>query len=172
MALVFVFVGLVGCGDIISFNNPAERRKEARRENISDFLSEDVTGETGETYQTKWFDFTIDSIDEIDSYAGHTAEEGNRLLKVQVAETSTWDETITLGTFDFYMDDPSFEEFIWPITPKDSTMMPEKFDLEPGATVQHVMIFDVPTNTTELALMYTEYYDNKDIGNTIMIYID
>jgi len=170
MALVLIF--LAGCGDIISFSDPAVRRRETRRATIADFLSGDVTGETGETYQTRWFDFTIHSIDEVDSYAGHDAQEGYQLYKVQASLKNTSDDAIPMGTFDFYMDDPAFEEFIWPIAPLDDTMMPEQFDLELGEIVQYIMIFEVPAKTTELALVYTEFSENEYIGTSFIIFVD
>jgi len=177
LALAFVFVGLAGCSDIISFSDPAEKRREAnekRRESISSFIAGegDVTGETGETYKTEWFEFTVHSIEKVDSYASRTAGEGHQLYKVLITETSTSEETIPVGTFDFYMDAPAFEEYIWAIAPLDKTMMPAEFSLGPGETVQYVMIYEVPVDTTELALVYTEYYDNGEIGTSFTIYID
>jgi len=177
LILAFVFVGLAGCGDIISFTDPAQKRREAnekRRESISEFLAGegDVTGETGKTYKTEWFEFTIHSIEKVGSYAGRTAQEGQQLYKVLIIETSTSEETIPVGTFDFYMDDPTFEEYVWAVAPLDGTMMPEEFNLEPGETVQYVMLFEVPVDTTELALVYTEYFDNGEIGTSFTIYVE
>jgi len=77
-----------------------------------------------------------------------------------------------MGIFDFYMDDPNFEEYIWAIPPLDSTMMPEEFNLAPNESVQHVMAFEVPAETTKLALVYTENDENGHDGVTFSIAID
>jgi len=168
LALAFVFVGLTGCGGIISFQDPKEKRREA----ISDYLSKDVIGKTGETYKTKWFEFTIHSIEKVDSYVGRKAEEGHQLYKALITQKNIWDDSIPLGIFDFYMDDPGFAEYIWAIPPLDNTMMPEEFTLEINEFVQHVMIFEVPVGTTKLALMYTENYEGGNGGATFSISID
>lgn len=168
LVLALVCVNLAGCNRIISFTNPVEKRKES----ISNFLSKDVTGKIGGTYKTKWFEFTIHSIEEVDSYAGHTAEEGHRLFKVLITETNMEDKAIPMGLFDFYMDDPAFSEYIWAISPLDDTMMPEKFNLEPSESVQYVMVFEVPTDTSGLALTYTENDESGKDGASFAIYID
>ena len=171
LALAFVFIVLAGCEHVISFNNPAEKR----RESISDFISGNTPGEVaaepGETYRTKWFEFTIHSIEKVDSYAEHAAEDGHQLYRVIITEKNVWDDIIHMGIFDFYMDAPDFTEYVWAIPPLDDTMMPEAFDLEPGEAIQHVMIFEVPVNTAELALMYTENNENGEDGATYSIYI-
>jgi len=128
-----------------------------------------VTSKIGETYKTKWFEFTIHSIDKVSSYAGHTAEEGHQFYKVLITEKNISDDSIPMGIFDFYMDAPTFNEYIWAIPPLDETMMPEAFDLESGETVQHIMIFDVPTGTTQMALTYTENFENGEDGATFTI---
>jgi len=172
LVFVLVFMGLTGCSKIISFKSPAEKR----RDSIANFIAGDVIGEgevTGkieETYKTKWFEFTVHSIGKVDSYADHTAERGNQLYKTLITEKNISDVTLLMGTFDFYMDAPNFEEFIRAVAPLDDTMMPEEFNLEPDETVQYVMIFEVPTGTAELALMYTEFFENEGIGTTFVIY--
>lgn len=170
--LAFVFLCLAGCSHTISFVNPAERR----RDSISNFIlgntPGDVTAETGETYKTKWFEFTIQSIDKVDAYKDYKAKEGHRLYKVSISLKSIWDESIPMGLFDFYMDAPDFAEYIWAIPPLDGTMMPEAYNLTPGETVQYIMIFEVPTDTAELALSYTENYESGEDGATFAIYID
>jgi len=165
-AFALILVGLAGCGrDIISFRDPAEKRREA----ISEFIDKDVAVETGETYKTEWFEFTIHSIDKVKSYAGYEAKDGNRLYKVLVTEKNIADKAIPMGSFDFYMDAPAFEEYIWALAPLDDTMMPESFELEPGEVVQYVMIFEVPVKTDKLALVYTESYDGGGDGATFSI---
>jgi len=169
LTLALVFISLAGCGnDIISFRDPVEKRKEA----ISNFIAGNVAAEAGETYKTEWFEFTIHSIDKVDSYAGHKAEKGYRLYKVLISEKNIRDESIPMGIFDFYMDAPAFEEYIWAIPPLDDTMMPEEFDLEPDEAVQYVMVFEVPTNTAKLALVYTENYEDGEDGATFSIAVN
>jgi len=172
LAAALVFVSLAGCSHTISFTNPAEKR----RESISDFISGntpgDVAAEPGKTYATKWFEFTVHSIEKVDAYTGRTAEEGHQLYKVLLSVKSIWDAPIPMGLFDFYMDAPDFTEYIWAIPPLDGTMMPEEYNLTPNETVQYVMIFEVPTYTAGLALLYTENFEDGNDGATFAIPIN
>ena len=167
LALAFAFICLAGC-DLISFTDPAVKR----RESIANFLDKDVTGKAGETYKTKWFEFAIDSIEKADAYKTCQAKKGHQLYVVLVTVKSIGEEPVPMGIFDFYMDAPDFTEYIWPIPPVDDTMMPEEYDLESGETVQYTMIFEVPTDTTGLALLYTENYEGGNDGATFSIDIE
>jgi len=168
LALGCIFIALTGCEHTISFKDPAEERKDS----ISELIAGDVAGKVSETYKTKWFEFTIQSIDKVKSYADHKAKEGYQLYKVLITEKSVWDSSVPMGIFDFYMDDIDFTEYIWAMSPLDDTMMPEEFELEPNQTVQYVMVFEVPTNTTNLALVYTENDESGEEGATFSIRID
>jgi len=168
LVLALLFIALVGCEHSIAFVNPAEKR----RESINDLLSGDVIGDIGKSYTTRWFEFTVHSIDKADAHLGYKAQEDHLLYKVQVTLKSVWDDAIPMGTFDFYMDDTDFQEYIWAIPPLDNTMMPEEFIIQPGASVQYLMVFEVPTGTTELALLYTENNENGIDGKSFVIYID
>jgi len=77
-----------------------------------------------------------------------------------------------MGLFDFYMDAPDFDEYIWAIPPLDDAMMPEEYDLAPGEAIQHIMIFEVPVDTVELVLLYTENHESGEDGATFAIPID
>ena len=162
LALFVVMMSITGCG-----GGPANLVNTAVQ-----LLAGDVTGEIGKTYATDWFRFTIHSIEEVDSYAGHTPADDWILYDVVITETNIFDESIPMGTFDFYMDDPSFEEFIWAMEPLDGSMMPESFDLEPGDTVQYHMVFEIPAEVTDLVLMYTEIDERETEGRTFTIHID
>jgi hypothetical protein len=167
LALAIVFIGLAGCEHTISFKDPAAQRKE----DISNLIAGEVAAKTGETYQTKWFEFTVQSIEKVSEHLGYKAKEGHRLYKIPVTLKNTWNGAIPMGLFDFYMDAPDFDEYIWAIPPLDGSMMPEKFDLQPGETVQYLMIFEVPANAADLSLSYTENYEGGNDGATYSIRI-
>lgn len=173
LVLALVCVSMIGC-DRISFTDPAVKRRESISKYIDGNIpqAKDVAAETGKTYNTKWFDFTIHSIDKTDAYGGYKTKEGNQLYNVLITLKSTCDEPIPMGTFDFYLDAPDFAEYIWPIPPLDDTMMPEKYDLAPGEAVQYIMLFEVPTDTAGLILSYTETADNGVDGATFSIAVE
>ena len=123
----------------------------------------------GTVHKTKWFEFTIHSIEKVDSYAGYTPRAGYQLYDVVITEKNTFSVAIEMGTFDFYMDDPSFIDYIFPIDPLNSTMMPEVFTLGVGQSVQYHMVFEIPSNVTKLKLMYTEIDEFNNKGKTFTI---
>jgi hypothetical protein len=168
LALVIIFALLSGCGVTIGFKNPVEQCKE----DISKFISDDVVAKTGETYKTKWFEFTIQAIEKVSSHAGYQAEKGYRLCKIPITLKSTWNDAIPMGLFDFYIDAVDFFEYIWAIKPLDSMMMPEKFDLKPGETVEYVMVFEVPDDAVKPILCYTENDKTGKDGKTYAIALE
>jgi len=129
----------------------------------------DVTGQVGKTYKTQWFNFTVKSIEIVDSYADYKPKEGNVLVDVVVKEVSTFSSPIPMGTFDFYFDHNSFAEYVWPMDPLNDTMMPEEFSLVKGETVEYHMVFELPKGYADLSLMYTEYDEQENIGVTFSI---
>ena len=166
LVLVLVVTGMASC------SKTQEKINEMVNEvasSVAELVSGDVTGKIGTAYQTKWFEFTIHSIEKVDSYAGYEAAEGYQLYSVSITEKNIFESTIPMGTSDFYMDDPGFLEYIWPIDPLDDTMMPEEFNLEPGDSAKYTMIFEIPEDAPKLVLMYTEIDENDDVHATFTI---
>lgn len=138
---------------------------------VGQILSGNVVGQVGKAYSTQWFTFTVKSIEKVDSYAGYTPAAGNELYDVLITETGTFEEASPMGTFDFYMDEDSFEDYIFPMDPLDDTMMPTDFMLDTDETVEYHMVYEVPTGLTGLRLMYTEFDDQDNEGVTFTINI-
>lgn len=131
---------------------------------VAQILKGNVKGEIGKTYSTQWFEFTVKSIEKVDSYAGHEPNEGFELYSVLLNEKSTFDDEIPMGTFDFYMDADSFEEPIFPIDPLDNTMMPLEFTLNKGDVVEYYMIYEIPAGAEGMKLCYTEIDESEAEG--------
>ena len=158
VVMVFLFgmaLSFAGCSKVV--------------EGVRQVLSGNVSGEIGKSYSTQWFDFTVKSVKEVDSYAGYEPEAGYRFIAVDILETGAFDEPITMGTFDFYMDADTFFEYIWPLDPFDDSMMPSEFMLEKGETVEYIMVYVIPEEAPNLKLMYTEIdiEDNEGVTFTI-----
>jgi hypothetical protein len=161
--LAVLAFALSGCG------NSVRQAALDTAKSVVEMLSGDVTGEVGKTYATQWFEFTVQSIDEVSEYAGYTPGDGYTLYDVLITETGTFDEASPMGTFDFYMDAPSFEEYIYPLDPVSDDMMPLEFDLEPKETVEYHMVYEIPSDVSGLNLMYTEVDAEDNEGVTFNI---
>jgi hypothetical protein len=164
--VVFFVMGMLalsGCG------NSVREAALNTAQSVVEMLSGDVTGEVGKPYATQWFEFTVQTIEEVSEYAGYVPEEGNTLYDVLITETGTFSESSPMGTFDFYMDAPSFRDYIYPLDPLSSEMMPLEFDLNPDQTVEYHMVYEIPADASGLKLMYTEVDEEENEGVTFNI---
>lgn len=134
--------------------------------NISSARTGDIKGQIGKTYKTAWFEFTIESIDQIISYDDYYPEEDSVLYEVVIEEKNTSKSSIAMGTFDFYIISPSLAEKFYPLDPLDEKMMPFEFDLGVNETVKYHMVYKVPKNTSDLMLKYIEIDDENNEGST------
>ena len=123
---------------------------------VGQLIQGDVTGEVGKEYTTQWFTFTINSLSIEDSYDGHTAAEGNSLVVAHITETNISGVTQPFGTFDWFVDDSSLAEYIFPLDPFNNTMMPTSFDLADKETASYDVVIEYPSNLAEPFLMYIE----------------
>ncbi|MDR2156512.1 MAG: DUF4352 domain-containing protein [Clostridiales Family XIII bacterium] len=157
---------LSGCGDSI------KQAALNAAESVVELLSGETTGEVGKTYSTQWFEFTVESIEEVSEYEGYLPAEGYTLYDVRITEKGTFEEASPMGTFDFYMDASSFPEYVYPIDPLNDEMMPLNFDLEPNQTVEYHMVYEVPMDVSGLNLIYTEVDEDDNEGVTFNIPIE
>lgn len=169
LAVIVVILSLMlvvsGCG---SSNNGVV---ESISNSVTQMLKGNVKGDVGKTYSTQWFEFTIASINKVNSYAGYTPASGHSLYDVVIKEKSTFEEDSIMGTFDFYMDADNFEEYIFPLDPLDDTMMPLEFILKQGESTEYHMVYEIPDSPVELKLCYTEIDEEENEGAVFTIAI-
>ncbi|MDR3086184.1 MAG: hypothetical protein LBU47_07725 [Christensenellaceae bacterium] len=167
LALCLCFA-LAACSGLQDAAGGLQEAGSQLAEQVGQLLRGDVTGKVGETYRTEWFNFSISSIKQVESYAGYAPEEGNLLYDVVITELSTFDEAIPMGTFDFFMLMDGTEEPVFPMDPLngDETMMPAEFDLSPDESVTYHMVYEVPKDAKGLKLMYIELYENSEEQGT------
>ena len=142
---------------------------DAGRTAATRLISGEMTGQVAKAYKAQWFDFTVKSIEIVDSYAGYSPEAGNVLVDVVLEEIGTFSEPSPMGTFDFYFDHNTFEEYIFPMDPLDDTMMPLEFDLAKDVVVEYHMVYELPAGLVNLKLMYTEIDEEENEGVTFSI---
>jgi hypothetical protein len=114
-----------------------------------------VSGEVGETFATRWFSFTVLSVETPASYAGYRPAAGRMLVDAVISESCA-EGSLPMGTFDFYLDAPSLPAYVYPLEPFDDTMMPSAFTLTPDTPATWHMVFELPAGVTGLRLTYTE----------------
>jgi hypothetical protein len=96
-------------------------------------------------------------------------------VDIVVKETNIFDESIPMGTFDFWVDSDSFDEYLMPLAPLNDTMMPEEFELAVDDSVTYHIIYEVPVDLADLRIFYTEIADDGseegEVGATFSIKI-
>jgi len=164
VTIVFIFTA---CGD-------ASLVKDSIKHTVAQSIKGSIYVEARKTHRTEWFQFTIESIERIDHYAGYSPAEGCQFIDVLITQKGIFNdsEPIPMGTFDFYMDSSIFEECIYPIKPFDDAMMPEEFDLAYDQTVVYHMIYEIPVIVPDLRLMYTEWFKDNREGATFIVDIN
>jgi hypothetical protein len=138
---------------------------------VDKLLTGSVTGEVGKTYSTQWFRFSVSSIEKVKKYADYSPQEGNILVDVLIAEQCTFDRPIEMGSYDFFVDAESFEEYVYPLDPLDDTMMPKSFELAPNEKAEYHAVFEVPEDVTGLKLVYIEIDEKENEGATFTVEI-
>ena len=124
----------------------------------------------GQKCSTLWFDFVIESVQEVSEYKGYRAPWGYKLLDITISQTSTFDEAdVPLGTYDFYVDSYEYEEYLWPLEAFDSSMMPEDFYLSYGESSRYHMIYEIPNNSQAPILIYTEISEADKEGISFIL---
>ena len=152
-----------------SLNDAVSSGIDSASSAIDNLLSGNVTGEIGKSYSTQWFSFTVKSIKSVPEYAGYTPAEGMQLIDVVVTEKNIFNQTIPMGTSDFYLDENSWPDYIYPMDPLDDTMMPIEFDLAVGETAEYHMVYEVPAEFSAMMLLYTEIDVTETEGATFTI---
>lgn len=134
-------------------------------------ITGDVTGEVGRLYSTKWFTFTVESMKTATTYGDYTAASGNTLLIAHITLTNTSGSDQPFGTFDWVVDDSSLGDYIIPLDPFTSKMMPAEFTLYDGETASYDVVIEYPTNLARPYLLYNEVNDLGTVSATFKIAI-
>lgn len=142
---------------------------------LEDPANGDIVGNIGTTYSTQWFDFAVKSYAIVDSYAGYTADRDNVLVDLVLYEKCTFDYSITVGTFDFWLDVTSAaNEYnaVDAVVALDETMMPDEMELSPGESIEYHLVFEVPADSAEVSFIYLEIDEDDDAGLCFIIPLD
>jgi len=120
----------------------------------------------GQRHSTQWFDFTIHSAEVVDEFYGFTALHGYQLWVVRITQTGNFHETVPMFFDDWYMDDDSFDGVyvILPVIDGHPEMMPDEFSLTRGQSETHIMVYEIPMDTTNLTLNFLEIDEEDAVG--------
>ncbi len=130
-------------------------------------------GKIGSTLKTTWFDFTVkDAYVTDEAISGYSVSEGNRLLVVTVELKNTYGDTVPMWDDDFWIEFGE-DDGAYPIDVNETILddqFPKEYNLEKKETRTGTIIFEVPDDVEDFALVFLEYFDDSTEGNYFAVY--
>ena len=131
-------------------------------------------GRTGDTMETYFFDFTVNSAYLTSDYAGRTPGEGNVLLVADITVKNTFEQSIEMYDTDFQVQwDDGDDAYAYPIT----TDMETYTEVEPMAVDEErsgELVYEVPSGFTDFSIAYLEQFvddsGEESTGETFFVY--
>lgn len=139
-------------------------------------------GHLQDTMRTAFFDFTVNDAWLAGEYEGYTPGEGSILLAVDITVYNYTDMTAPMYDLDFEVQWSSMEDgkYSMPVTVPASMldigaepvgdMLPSEYQVEPGQSVQGLLVFEVPPDEEAFSLVYEEVYSDNTTGDVFFVY--
>lgn len=197
LAGVVLAISLVGCGSArstLNRENEESREVEEEREEDEDTreIKESVLGREseeedssdggyyegrmGDTMETYFFDYTVNSAYVCDEYEGYTPEEGKSLMVADVTVKNTFYESIVMFDSDFQVqwNSDAEEDYDFPITFYGNEMsdeqLPEEYELSVNEERTGLLVFEVPDDKKDFSISYLELFDDDSEGDVFFVY--
>jgi len=135
-------------------------------------------GTFGDTFSTKWFDFTVNSAEIVDSYGTLKGSDGYVYLVVNTTITNTCGETIPMFANDFQITwGDGNDDYAAPINSMldlntQENMFATEYELAADETKTGDSVFKVPEGNTYFAYSFLEYLDDNTTGDIFVVYFD
>jgi hypothetical protein len=141
---------------------------------IQDMFRKDVLdGVVGQTYNTKWFDFTINEITTAEVYNEYLPpDESYQFVVVNITEENTFGEALSMSCWDFKLEAEGMkesDEYAREDFKDDPKVMPTSFELAPGSSVEYQLVFCVPKEIHDISLVYLEIDEDNKAGSTYQV---
>ena len=142
-------------------------------------------GRTGDTMETYFFDFTVNSAYLTSDYAGYTPAEGNVLLVADITVKNTFQQSFEMYDVDFQAQwDDGDDAFAYPITtdmetytevdPVGEDQLPGTYSLAVDEERTGELVYEVPSGFTDFSIAYLEQFvddsGEESTGETYFVY--
>ena len=132
-------------------------------------------GEMHDTMRTYFFDYTINSAYQTDSYEGIEPGEGKALLVVNMTVKNTGQSELEIYDTDFQAQwGDGDDDFTYPITNNGQeavgAMAEETYTLQASEKKTSDLVFEVPQGKEEFAVAYREQFADDTNGDTFFTY--
>jgi len=128
----------------------------------------------GDTISTVWFDFTVDSVEVLNEYEGYTAQEGKKLLVVQLSLKSTFTSSSDMFQEDFVagwdlVDEDDFD-YVEPLSAYCDAQFPDEYSLGINESRTGLLIYEVPADQKDFWINFMEYFADESYGDSYFVY--
>ena len=133
-------------------------------------------GRMGDTMNTYFFDYTVNSAYLCDEFNGYLPAEGNRLLVAEVTVKNTFKETITMFDTDFQVqwNSDGADDYDVPITyyadPVSDEQLLAVYDLGVNNEETGLLVFEVPEGRKDFSISYLELFDDDSEGDVYFVF--
>ena len=165
-------VGLAGCGSPQDILNQAMGAGNGPGGvSAKDGYAE---GRIGDTLSSVFFDFSVDSAEFVDEYAGYAPAAGNVLLDTVVTVKNTFGEELPMFNSDFQIQwgdgDEDYGYGVEGLT--DSAIMPEEYTLKRAESVTYHVVYEVPAGSSNFSVSFLEYFEDETEGDVFFIFFE
>ena len=116
---------------------------------------------------TAFFDFTVESAEFVEEYAGYVPAEGKALLDTVFTIKDTYGDDLPIYHTDFQiMWGDGEQDFGYGLTGlEDETVLPEELIMNKRETVTYHIVYEVPADAREFTIGYIEIYYDETQGD-------
>lgn len=155
-----------------------EQENEEEQESEEDQDSEGAyeEGRFGDTMETYFFDYTVNSAYLCDEYNGYLPADGKRLLVAEVTVKNTFNESIEMYDTDFQVqwNTDGEDDYDVPITyyadPVSDDQLPAVYELGVNEEQTGLLVFEVPEGYKDFSISYLEMFDDDSEGDVFFVY--
>ena len=201
LAGVLLCICMVGCGDErgnVSSVREERQEEESRREEREaeeepeveeepeieeePEVEEDSStggyseGRFGDTMETYFFDYTVNSAYLCEEYDGYQPTDGNCILVAEVTVKNTFNESIEMYDTDFQIqwNSDGADDYDFPITayvdPVSDEQLESTYELGINEEVTGLLVYEVPTGEKDFSISYLELFDDESEGDVYFVY--
>lgn len=151
----------------------AEEEPEVEEDSSTGGYSEGRFGDTMETY---FFDYTINSAYLCEEYNGYQPADGKCVLVAEATIKNTFNESIEMYDTDFQIqwNSDGEDDYDFPITayedPVSDEQLPSTYKLGINDEVTGLLVFEVPTGEEDFSISYLELFDDDSEGDVYFVY--
>ena len=131
----------------------------------------------GDEVSTRWFDYTVTQGQAMDTYEGYTAEEGHKLIVVDVTMKNTFTESVPMYNGDFQLYWPEYQvedDYCFALEQYTDKQLPDEYSIPVKGEVSGALVYEVPAEQNDFQFMFQEIMDDgseegRD-GNLFTVY--